>query len=106
MYEWWLIFSMAAVTFGPRYLPFAMAGKLALPNSLERALEFVPIAVLTAIIAQTALVREGSLNLSWDNHHAVATLAAFAMAVATRHLFATITAGLTVFVLLRFLVGQ
>ena len=106
MNEWWLIVWMAVVTFVPRYLPFALATSLKLPNSLKRSLGFVPIAVLTAIIAQTALIREGSFNLSWYNHHAVATLAAFTMAVATRHLFATITAGLTTFLLLRFFVGQ
>ena len=74
---WLLIFLMAFVTFVPRYLPFALAGRLKITDSLERALGFVPIAVLTAIVAQTALVRGGEIDLSWGNHHAVATLAAF-----------------------------
>jgi branched-subunit amino acid transport protein len=63
----------------------------------------VPIAVLTAIVAQTALVRDGSIDLSLGNHHAIATLAAFVVAVWTRHLFATIGVGLLVFALLRIL---
>lgn len=106
MHEWWLIFWMAVVTFGPRYIPFALAGRLKIPDSLEQALGFVPIAVLTAIIAQTALLRDGDLDLSWQNHHAMATLASFLVAVVTRHLVATIAAGLTVFLVLRVFTGQ
>jgi len=101
--EWLLIFLMALVTFVPRYLPFALAGRLKIPDTMERALGFVPIAVLTAIVAQTALVRDGSIDLSLGNHHAIATLAAFVVAVWTRHLFATIGVGLLVFALLRIL---
>ena len=101
MNEWLLIFLMALVTFVPRYLPFALAGRLKIPVTMERALGFVPIAVLTAIVAQTALVRDGSIDLSLGNHHAIATLAAFLVAVWTRHLFATIGVGLAVFLVLR-----
>jgi len=101
--EWLLIFLMALVTFVPRYLPFALAGRLKIPDTMEQALGFVPIAVLTAIVAQTALVRDGSIDLSLGNHHAIATLAAFVVAVWTRHLFATIGVGLLVFALLRIL---
>ena len=101
MNEWLLIFLMALVTFVPRYLPFALAGRLKISGTMERALGFVPIAVLTAIVAQTALVRDGSIDLSLGNHHAIATLAAFVVAVWTRHLFATIGVGLAVFLVMR-----
>ena len=102
MNEWLLIFLMALVTFLPRYLPFALAGRLKIPNTMEQALGFVPIAVLMAIIAQTALVRDGSIDLTWGNHHALATLVAFVVAVWTRHLFATIGVGLLVFDIIEF----
>jgi branched-subunit amino acid transport protein len=104
MNEWLLIMLMAAVTFIPRYLPFAMAGKLRISAGLEQALSFVPIAVLTAIITQTALIRNGTIDLSFHNYHALATLAAFIVAVWTRHLFMTIATGLIAFALLRLLV--
>ena len=101
MNDWLLIALMALVTFVPRYLPFALAGKVKLPAALERGLDFVPVAVLTAIIAQTTLVRGGELALGWDNLHALAALAAFATALITRHLFLTIVVGLAVFGLLK-----
>ena len=100
MNEWTLIALMALVTYLPRALPLALAGRLRLPKALERGLDFVPIAVLTAIIAQTALVKDGALDLSLHNHHAVAALVAFAVAVLTRHLFFTIVVGLACFALL------
>jgi branched-subunit amino acid transport protein len=101
--EWLLIAFMALVTYLPRYLPFAFAGKIKLPETLERALDFVPIAVLTAIVAQASLLRSGELDISLGNFHALAALAAFLVAVLTRKLFLTIAAGLLCFLLLRLL---
>lgn len=101
MDEWLLILLMAIVTFVPRYLPFALAGKIKLPAAMEQALSFVPIAVLSAIVAQTTLIRDGGIDLSWQNHHALAALAAFITAIVTRHLFVTIGTGLVVFAIMR-----
>jgi branched-subunit amino acid transport protein len=103
MNEWLLIALMATVTFLPRYLPFALAGKLRLPPLLEQALDFVPIAVLTAIFAQATLVQGGEIDFSGGNYHALAALAAFVAAVVTRKLFITISVGLLCFLLLKLL---
>ena len=103
MNEWLLIAGMALVTYLPRYLPFALAGKVKLPATLERALDFVPIAVLSAIVAQASLLRSGELDISLGNFHALAASAAFLVAVVTRKLFLTIAAGLLCFLLLRLL---
>ena len=105
MNDWLLIALMALVTFVPRYLPFALAGRVKLPATLERGLDFVPVAVLTAIIAQSTLIRGGELDLTSGNLHAIAALAAFVTALATRHLFLTISVGLLVFGLLKLLFG-
>lgn len=103
MNEWLLIGLMALVTFVPRYLPFALAGKVSLPPWLEHALGFVPIAVLTAIIAQAAMIRDGGIAFHLDNYHAIAAVVAFGVSLATRHLFLTILCGLAAFVLLKLL---
>lgn len=101
MDEWLLIGLMALVTYLPRVLPFALADRLHLPPALERGLDFVPIAVLTAIIARASLIQNDALDISLGNYHAIAALAAFATALLTRHLFITITAGLACFAVLR-----
>lgn len=103
MNDWLLIFLMATATYLPRYLPFALAGKVSMPPMLERALDYVPIAVLTAIIAQAAIIQDGHLDISLENHHALAALAAFVVALAWRNLFLTIAVGLVSFSLLRLL---
>lgn len=103
MNEWLLIGGMVVLTFGPRYLPFALADRLTIPPLLNSALAYVPIAVLTAIIAQASLMREGELALNLGNHHLVATLVAFLAAVLTRHLLVTVVIGLLAFALARWL---
>ena len=94
MTEWSLILGMALLTFTPRYLPFALAGKTTLPPMLESALNYVPIAVLSAIIVQNSLIRDGVIELSIHNHYLIATAAAFITAILSRHLFLTIAIGL------------
>jgi branched chain amino acid efflux pump len=101
MNEWLLIFCMAAVTYLPRYLPFAFSGAVTIPPNIKQALEFVPIAVLTAIIAQSAIIRDGSIELSLANHHALAALAAFICALTWDKLPVTVIVGLAVFASLR-----
>ena len=104
MTEWHLIFLMAIVTYLPRYLPMGLAGRISLSPAVIRALDFVPIAVLTGIIAQAAFVREGALAFHWENPHAVATLVAFVIGVYRRNLLLTIASGLLVFGAMRLLV--
>jgi len=94
MNEWTLIFGMMAVTFIPRYLPIALAGRFRIHPILKRALEFVPIAVLTAIISQASLVHEGQLNIAFDNAYLYGLLAAILTAWLTKHTFKTVLIGL------------
>ncbi len=101
---WGLILGMALLTFVPRYLPFAFAGRVKLPPLLVSALEFVPIAVLTAIVVQVALVREGVLNLGLDNPHLLAAIAAVLAALVKRSLFCTIAVGLMAYLLALWLI--
>jgi branched-subunit amino acid transport protein len=103
MNDWVLIGLMALVTYLPRYLPLALAGRVSVPPLLENALNFVPIAVLSAIVAQAALIRGGELDVSLGNYHALSALAALVAAVVTRHLFLTIGTGLVCFLVLRVL---
>jgi branched-subunit amino acid transport protein len=97
MDEWMLIAGMVVATFIPRYLPFALAGRINISPIIVRALSFVPIAVLSAIVSQATLMRGGELSITFDNHHLIAALIAFFVALITRHLFMTILFGLMAF---------
>lgn len=102
---WWLIIGMMVLTFLPRYLPLAFAGRVRIPLLLKQALELVPIAVLTAIIVQMSLVRDGSIAVGLENHYLIASVVAFAVALWKKHLMLTIVVGLVVFILCRLLLG-
>ncbi len=104
MNEWILIAGMAALTFGPRYLPLALAGRVRIPPLIEQALRFVPIAVLSAIICQTTLVRQGQLDFSLHNTYLLAAMAAGLTAWRIRQLFPTVAVGLGVYALARWLI--
>ncbi len=97
-----LILAMALVTFTPRFVPFFMASKLQLPNRVEQALGYVPIAVLTIIIFQTALYKEGNMWLSLNNPYIGASVAACLTALLQKRLFVTISVGMVSYVLLKF----
>lgn len=97
-----LIAAMALVTFTPRFMPFFMASKLQLPPSIEQALNYVPIAVLTIIIVQTCLFKNGEMMLTIDNPYIGASIVAFFTALTQKRLFVTITAGMLSYTIFRF----
>ena len=90
-----LILGMMAVTFGVRYLPLLMSGRMEFPESLERALRFVPVAVLTALIAPMVLLPQGEWAVSLSNPYLVSSIAAVVAAVWRKNLMLTILIGLT-----------
>lgn len=103
MNEWILVIGMMLVTFLPRYLPIALAGRVELPAWLHDALGFVPIAVLTALVVQVAAFDSGELVLNWQNAQLWAVLAAGLMAMAGRNLLSIIAVGVLVYGLARWL---
>ena len=77
MNDWLLILGMSFITFGTRYIPFCFAGKVKIPILMSNTLRYVPIAVLTSIIAQSSIIREGEIMLNISNHYLLATVASF-----------------------------
>jgi branched-subunit amino acid transport protein len=97
-----LIAGMIAVTFLSRYLPFFLAGRLRLPLSIEQALNYVPIAVLTIIVVQVSLYQQGQLTLTWNNPYIGASVAAFVAALVQKRLLVTISIGMISYAALRY----
>lgn len=124
MNEWVMIAGMALVTFTPRYGVLALLGRVEMPKPLFKALRFVPVAVLSAIIAPDLLLKEFSVSIIPQNGFLVASIVSkdsvffatqnsFLMAgiVAaivswrTKNLMLTIVLGMAVFLLWRAVVG-
>ncbi|GLX82009.1 AzlD domain-containing protein [Thalassotalea eurytherma] len=105
MNEWLLIFGMMAVTFSLRYVFFAFANKISLPEGVKRGLNYVPIAVLSAIIAPAVLMPKGELWLDINNPYIPAALVAILVSWWRRNMLLTVVAGLATFALARYLIN-
>lgn len=87
-----LVLACAAVTAVPRVLPLVALSRVQLPGWLLDWLRYVPIAVLSALLAIELL--------SAGNAGVPAIAAALSIAVLTRNLLATAVAGVAVYWLL------
>ena len=106
MSYWWLVLGMALITFLMRYSLFAWPN-LRFPPIIRQGLQYVPTAVLTAIVVPGMLLPDGThWQLSFDNAYLLAGIAAIVIAAVSRNLLATIGGGLVVFFLLRWALGQ
>jgi branched-subunit amino acid transport protein len=74
MNELIMIAGMALVTFTPRYGVLALLGRVDMPKPLFKALRFVPVAVLSAIIAPDLLLKEFSISIMPQNNFLVASI--------------------------------
>jgi branched-subunit amino acid transport protein len=96
---WLIIFGMAIVTYGVRFLPLTVIDERALPNWARRGLTYVPIAVLAAIIAPAYVPSTEWFHYTFDQH-LVAGIAAIGVAWFTRSTTLTILVGMVILVAL------
>ncbi len=98
MNEVLLIAGMALVTFLIRYPPLAILGRVSLPETLIRALRYVPVAVLTAIIVPLMFMPDGTLDIRLSNAFLVAGIASVFISWRSKNLLLTIVLGMAIFV--------
>ncbi|HVZ01845.1 MAG TPA: AzlD domain-containing protein [Dongiaceae bacterium] len=99
-----MILGMALINLAIRWPVYLFANQFRFPPLIERALAFVPVAVLTAIIVPTVLYPDDKvLDVSWHNPSLLAAIVAAVVGRLTRNLFATIGIGMAAYLLLRWL---
>jgi len=91
---WWIVFAMGLVTFGIRLVPIVLLGRIEIPLVMQRALRFVPPAVLTAIIVPELLYRNNQIDVSLTNVRLLAGLIAILVAWRTKNALITIGGGM------------
>jgi len=89
-----LIAGMTLVTFIPRYGVLAVLGRLEMPKPIFRALRYVPVTVLSAIIFPDLLLKNGSLNLAFNNSFLAAGIISVIVSWRTKNLLLTIVLGM------------
>ncbi len=101
MNEFLLIAGMAAVTISTRIPVLMLLSRRKLPAGIARALNYVPPAVLAAIIVPIVLLPNGQLDLHLSNATLVASLFAVVIAWRTRNLLLTIVSGMAALLIWR-----
>jgi branched-subunit amino acid transport protein len=91
---WITVISIGVITYGIRLSFIALQDRLVLPPLAQRALRFVPVAILTAITVPALVYPAGTLDLSPGNARLLAGIVAALVAWRTRNVLLTIVAGL------------
>jgi len=100
----WLVMLLGGlITFGMRFSLIYLFGRFQVPETLRKALHYVPPAVLSAIIFPELFLTDGAWNLSLDNARLLAGLAAIAVAWFSKNTLITIIAGMAALFLLQWL---
>jgi branched-subunit amino acid transport protein len=102
---WPVMIALGILTYLTRLSFIGLFHRWQTPDLVKRALRYVPVAALTAIIVPELLMPDGVLSLSLLNPRLLAGLLAIFVAVRTRSVTWTIAVGMAAFWLLRWLLG-
>ncbi len=98
---WIVMIILGLLTFATRLSFMVLMERINLPRNFQRALRFVPIAVLSAIIAPELGYSNNSLAITFTNPRLLAGLIATLVAYRTRNVILTILAGMVAFWILK-----
>lgn len=90
------------ITFGMRFSLIYLFGRFEVPETIRKALHYVPPAVLSAIIFPELFLHDGTLNLALDNYRLLAGVFAVLVAWFSKNTLLTIIAGMLALFLLQF----
>ncbi len=98
-----IILGSGLVTFVPRVLPLMTMSRLTLPKWLMSWLDYVPIAVISALIAQQVFTENGEVSSLSNNIELLSAIPTFLIATKTRSLLITVLTGILSYMLIRFI---
>jgi branched-subunit amino acid transport protein len=91
----WMLFLLIGLgTFLLRFSFIYLFGKVGMPDRLRRALRYVPVSVLAALVLPALTSPAGSLDISFSNVRLLAGLASALVAWKTRNVLWTIAVGM------------
>jgi branched-subunit amino acid transport protein len=97
---WAALLAGGALTYLTRLSFIFLFGIIDPPEVLRRALRFVPPAVLSAIVFQELLIRNGAVFLSLGNARLLAGMAAILVGVRTKNSLWVIATGMIILLIL------
>ena len=100
----WLVMIIGGlITFWMRFSLIFLFGRFEIPETMRRALHYVPPAVLSAIIFPELLYKANQIDFSFGNIRLLAGIVAILVAWYTKNTLLTILAGMLALLLLQFL---
>ena len=100
----WIVMLLGGlITFGMRFSLIYLFGQFHIPETMRRALHYVPPAVLSAIIFPELFLHDNTMDLSLDNQRLLAGLVAIVTAWFSRNTLLTIVAGMLALLVLQLL---
>lgn len=92
---------MGAVTFLTRFAPFAFLRKAAFPDRVSRVMKFIPVAVLSTLIAPAVLMPGGTPDFSFSSASVPAAVVTLAVALKTKNTLLSVLCGMGAVILFR-----
>ncbi|TQQ85527.1 AzlD domain-containing protein [Peptacetobacter hominis] len=92
-YIFLICLGMGIVTYIPRVLPLILFSDREMPDGLKEALKFVPVAMLSALIAKDVFFRDDTLFLSLSNPKLLAFLIVIFVAAKFKSIMASLVVG-------------
>ena len=100
----WIVFILGGlITFGMRFSLIYLFGRFEVPETMRRALHYVPPAVLSAIIFPELFYRSGALDISLGNTRLLAGIIAILVAWFSKNTLVTILVGMVALLILQLL---
>jgi branched-subunit amino acid transport protein len=92
----WLILGMAIVTFIPRFLPMVFLTRWAIPKRIKAGLDYIPIAVLSAIVFPLLLF-DPQETLGVQFHSLFSAIPVFFFAWKVKSLWGSVVLGMLIY---------
>lgn len=98
---WVTIIIVGLLTLGIRLSFILFMGKIEISPLVQQALRFVPVAVLSALIAPALFLPRGFLDISFGNARLIAGIVAILVAWRTKNALLTIVIGMACLLILQ-----
>jgi branched-subunit amino acid transport protein len=105
MNPWITLVGAGLLTYGIRLSFIVLMGRITVPDWFQRALRFVPAAVLSAIIVPGLFDRGDAIDFSVRNPQVWAGILAIAVAWRTKSVLLTIAVGMAALLALQLILG-
>lgn len=101
-YLLWCIGASVVVTLLPKVIPITFLQGDKLPPVLRKWLDFIPVAVMAALVGPDIFIYDGQFNLSTSNLFLMVSIPSLAVACIFKNYFLTIAVGLSLVIAARY----